>query len=384
MMEVSDQFVGDEERLIRDTARRLARDKIAPRAVEVDERAEFPDDHVAALAELGFFGLALPEAYGGAGASTLSYLLAVEELARACGTTSLIYMTQTNGALTLLVAGSDEQRQRWLPELAAGEKIAALGLSEPDAGSDVAGLGTRAVRAGDAYTLNGTKVYITNGSRADLVAVYAATNLGAGHESLSAFVVEKGMPGFRVAKIEKKMGMRGSDTAELVLEDVRVPIENRIGPEGAGFRIAMAVLNKSRLSCAAQALGIAQGAFDIALDYAGQRRAFGRPIGQHQAVQLLLADMYIGLAHARAYLYALARTVDADGSPHGKEASVAKTMCSDLAMRVTTDAVQVLGGYGYMQEAQVERMMRDAKVTQIYEGTNQIQRVLIARDLLGR
>jgi alkylation response protein AidB-like acyl-CoA dehydrogenase len=383
-MEVWDHFLGDEERLIRDTARQLARDRIAPRARDVDERAEFPDDNVAALAELGFFGLALPETYGGAGASTFSYLLAVEELARACAATSLIYMTQTNGALTVLVAGSEEQRRRWLPDLASGTKIAALALTEPDAGSDVAAIATRAVPNDGGYVLSGTKVYITNGSRADLVAVYAATNSAPGHDRLSAFVVEKGMPGFRVAKVEKKMGMRGSDTAELVLDDVVVPAENRIGPEGAGFRIAMAVLNKSRLSCAAQALGIAQGAYDIALGYARERRAFGRPVGQHQAVQLILADMYVGIASARTYLYGLAAAVDKVEAAFSKEASVAKTLCSDLAMRVTTDAVQVLGGYGYMQEAQVERMMRDAKVTQIYEGTNQIQRILIARELLGR
>ena len=383
-MEVWDHFLGDEERLIRDTARQLARDRIAPRARDVDERAEFPDDNIAALAELGFFGLALPETYGGAGATTLSYLLAVEELARACAATSLIYMTQTNGALTVLVAGSEEQRRRWLPDLASGMKIAALALTEPDAGSDVAAIATRAVPNDGGYVLSGTKVYITNGSRADLVAVYAATDSAPGHDRLSAFVVEKGMPGFRVAKVEKKMGMRGSDTAELVLDDVVVPTENRIGPEGAGFRIAMAVLNKSRLSCAAQALGIAQGAYEIALGYARERRAFGRPVGQHQAVQFMLADMYVGIASARTYLYGLAAAVDKAEAAFSKEASVAKTLCSDLAMRVTTDAVQVLGGYGYMQEAQVERMMRDAKVTQIYEGTNQIQRILIARELLGR
>jgi alkylation response protein AidB-like acyl-CoA dehydrogenase len=383
-MEVWDHFLGDEERLIRDTARQLARDRIAPRARDVDERAEFPDDNVAALAELGFFGLALPETYGGAGATTLSYLLAVEELARACAATSLIYMTQTNGALTVLVAGSEQQRRRWLPDLASGTRIAALALTEPDAGSDVAAIATRAVPNDGGYVLSGTKVYITNGSRADLVAVYAATDSAPGHDRLSAFVVEKGMPGFRVAKVERKMGMRGSDTAELVLDDVVVPTENRIGPEGGGFRIAMAVLNKSRLSCAAQALGIAQGAYDIALGYARERRAFGRPVGQHQAVQLILADMYVGIASARTYLYGLAAAVDKAEAAFSKEASVAKTLCSDLAMRVTTDAVQVLGGYGYMQEAQVERMMRDAKVTQIYEGTNQIQRILIARELLGR
>lgn len=381
-MEIWEQLLGAEEQLVRETVQALVRERIAPRALAVDETAAFPAENVAALAELGLLGLAIPAAYGGAGASTLSYLLAVEEVARGCATTALIYMTQTNGALTLLEAGTEEQRRRWLPDLASGARLGAIALTEPGGGSDLGAIATRAERRGDTYHLWGSKCFITNGAHADLVTVYARTGPGEGHRGLSAFLVEKGLPGFGVGKVEKKMGMRGSDTAELVLEGVPVPAGHRIGAEGEGFRIALAVLNKSRLSCAAQALGIAQGAYDIALDYARSRVTFGRPIGQHQAVQLLLADMCMGIAAARMYLYGLARAVDASG-PRAREAAMAKTLCSDLAMRVTADAVQVLGGYGYIQEYQVERMMRDAKVTQIYEGTNQILRLLVARQLVG-
>ncbi len=382
-MEIWEQYLGEEERMVRQTVRGLVRKVIAPHAQEVDEQARFPAENIKALADLGLMGLAIPEPYGGGQASTLSYLLTVEEIAAGCAATALVYMTQTNAALALLHAGSEDQRHRWLPDLASGRKLGALAMTEPGAGSDLAAIRTRAERSGDHYRLTGTKTFVTNGSRADLVTVYARTGADEGAGGLSLFMVEKGLPGLRVGKIEKKMGMRGSDTAELVFDEAPVPLANRIGAEGDGFRIAMSVLNRSRLSCAAQALGIAAGALETALNYARERRTFGRPIGQHQAVQAILADMLIGIATARTYLYALARAVD-QGGTYIKEPAIAKTFCSDLAMRVTTDAVQLLGGYGFIQEYQVERMMRDAKVTQIYEGTNQILRLLIARELVGR
>ena len=382
-MEIWEQYLGEEERMVRQTVRDLVRKVIAPHAQEVDEQAQFPTENIKAIADLGLMGLAIPETYGGGQASTLSYLITVEEIAAGCASTALIYMTQTNAALALLNAGSEDQCHRWLPDMANGRKLGALAMTEPGAGSDLAAIRTRAEWGGDHYRLTGTKTFVTNGSRADLVTVYARTSAGESAKGLSVFMVEKVMPGFRVGKIEKKMGVRGSDTAELVLDEVRVPVANLIGREGDGFRIAMSVLNKSRLSCAAQALGIAAGAYETALTYARERQTFGRHIGQHQAVQTILADMLIGIATARTYLYALARAVD-QGGTYIKEPAVAKTLCSDLAMRVTTDAVQLLGGYGFIREYQVERMMRDAKVTQIYEGTNQILRLLIARELVDR
>jgi len=382
-VEIWEQYLGEEERMVRQTVRDLVRKVIAPHAQEVDEQAQFPTENIKAIADLGLMGLAIPETYGGGQASTLSYLITVEEIAAGCASTALIYMTQTNAALALLNAGSEDQCHRWLPDMANGRKLGALAMTEPGAGSDLAAIRTRAEWGGDHYRLTGTKTFVTNGSRADLVTVYARTSAGESAKGLSVFMVEKVMPGFRVGKIEKKMGVRGSDTAELVLDEVRVPVANLIGREGDGFRIAMSVLNKSRLSCAAQALGIAAGAYETALTYARERQTFGRHIGQHQAVQTILADMLIGIATARTYLYALARAVD-QGGTYIKEPAVAKTLCSDLAMRVTTDAVQLLGGYGFIREYQVERMMRDAKVTQIYEGTNQILRLLIARELVDR
>jgi len=382
-VEIWEQYLGEEERMVRQTVRDLVRKVIAPHAQEVDEQAQFPTENINTIAGLGLMGLAIPETYGGGQASTLSYLLTVEEIAAGCASTALIYMTHTNAALALLNAGSEDQRRRWLPDMANGRTLGALAMTEPGAGSDLAAVRTRAEWGGDHYRLTGTKTFVTNGSRADLVTVYARTGAGESARGLSDFMVEKVMPGFRVGKIEKKMGVRGSDTAELILDEVRVPVANLIGAEGDGFRIAMSVLNKSRLSCAAQALGIAAGAYAAALNYARERRTFGRPIGQHQAVQAILADMLIGIATARTYLYTLARAVD-QGGTYIKEPAVAKTLCSDLAMRVTTDAVQLLGGYGFIREYQVERMMRDAKVTQIYEGTNQILRLLIARELVGR
>lgn len=383
-MDVWEQLLGEAERLIRDTARQLAREQFAPRAVQVDADSAFPAENVAALAEIGLLGLPIPAEYGGAGGSTLAYLVAVEAVAAACATTALIYMTQINGALSLMLGGTPEQCRRWLPDLASGARLGAIAITEPGGGSDAAAVATTAVRRGDTYVLSGTKTFITNGARAGLVTVYAKTDPAGGHRGLSAFMVEAGAPGFRVGRVEKKMGMRGSDTAELSLDEVAVPADCRIGDEGSGFTLAMTALNRSRLSCAAQALGIAQGAFDIALGYARERRTFGRPIVQHQAIQIMLADMYTGIASARTYLYTVARAVDQGQRQFSKEAAAAKTLCSDLAMRVTTDAVQVLGGYGYMQDYQVERMMRDAKVTQIYDGTNQIQRLVLARELAGR
>lgn len=379
----------EEQLMIRDNVRKLAQEVVSPRAGEIDATGEYPWDIYRLFAEQDLLGLSIPEEYGGSGADLLSYCLCVEEVAKVCATSSLIIAGQELGMFPLLLAGNEEQKKEWLPKIAKGEVMIAFGLTEQGAGSDVSSLKTRAVRQGDGYVLNGSKCFITNGGLADVYTVFATTAPEKGAKGISVFLVEKDTPGFSTGKKEEKMGIRGSQTTELVFEDVYVPAANLIGEEGRGFTVAMTTLDKTRPGIGAQALGIAQGAFDVALRYAQEREQFGKPIASFQGIQFMLADMVAAIEAARQLVYKTACAMDqaARGEISQKEASrfsaMAKMVASDTAMRVTTDAVQILGGYGYTREFPVERMMRDAKITQIYEGTNQIQRVVIAKSLLG-
>jgi alkylation response protein AidB-like acyl-CoA dehydrogenase len=381
---VSYEELTPEQREIRDLVRTLARERIAPRAAEIDKTAEFPWDVVELYRENGLFGLMFDEAYGGVGASALLTLVAIEEVSKHCATSGLILAVQELGSLGIKLTGTEEQKRRFLPALASGESLAAYALTEAGSGSDSAAMATEARREGDEYVLNGSKRFITNAGVAKLYVCFAKTDKPAGHDGISAFVVEADTPGFEVGRFEPKMGIKGSTTGELFFNDCRVPAANRLGEEGDGFAIAMRVLDRSRPGIAAQGLGLAQGATDYACAYAKERETFGEPIAKHQLVGGLLADMATRCEAARGLLYRCGRLIDsgADGPELTKLSAMTKLYCTDVAMSVTTDAVQVLGGYGYMQEYPVERMMRDAKVTQIYEGTNQIQRVVIARELL--
>jgi alkylation response protein AidB-like acyl-CoA dehydrogenase len=375
----------DEEAMILDVVRQLVKERVEPRAAEIDANGEFPWDIKQLFAENDLLGIPFPAEYGGLGGSFVTYVKVVEEVSKACASSALIIAVQELGALPILIGGSDEQKQRWIPDLASGAKIAAYALTEPGSGSDAAGsMRTKARRDGDDYILDGTKIWITNGSVADVVTVFAVTDSSKGANGISAFVVEKGTPGFTVGKLEKKMGIRGSPTVELSFDNCRVPAANLLGEEGVGFKIAMKVLDKSRPGIAAQALGIAQGALDYATEYTKQRVAFGKPISQQQGLQFMLADMKTEVESARLLLYEAARKCDESAPDVTTYAAMAKLKCGDVAMSVTTDAVQLLGGYGYSTEYPVERMMRDAKITQIYEGTQQIQRIVIARSMVGK
>jgi alkylation response protein AidB-like acyl-CoA dehydrogenase len=373
--------LASEEKMLLDMVRELVQDKVAPRAAEIDAAGEFPWDIKELLAKQDILAMPFPEEYGGLGSSEVSILMVIEELAKACATTSLILCVQQLGALPILLAGNEEQKRRFIPRLASGEWLAAYALTEPGSGSDAGAMRTHAERRGDSYILNGLKHFITNAGIAHINTVFAVTDPSAGTRGISAFVVEGDRPGFRMGKIENKMGIRGSQTGELVLEDCEIPAENRLGEEGEGFKIALATLDRTRPGIAAQALGIAQGALDFAVQYARQRVQFGKPIGDNQGIQFMLADMDIKVEAARRLIYHVGELMDAGVERFSRESAIAKTFASDMAMEVTNDAIQVLGGYGYMKEFPVERMMRDAKITQIYEGTNQIQRLVIARAL---
>src|SRR5437764_9447196 len=352
----------------------LARERIAPRAAEIDRTAEFPWDVVELFREHELFGVLFEEVYGGLGASSLLSLVAIEEISKVCATSGLIIAVQKLGSLALRLSGTDEQKERWLPRLASGEWLAAYALTEPGSGSDSAAMRTEARRDGDEYVLSGSKRFITNAGVAELYTVFAKTDPGGGHAGISAFVVEADAPGFEVGRIEPKMGIKGSTTGELFFSDCRVPADNLLGEEGEGFRIAMRILDRSRPGIGAPGLGLAQGATDYALEYAKARETMGKPIAQHQLTAETLADMQTKCEAARGLLYKCGQLIDegADGPELTKISAMAKLFCTDVAMEVTTDAVQILGGYGYIQEYPVERMMRDAKITQIYEGTNQI------------
>ena len=372
----------DEQREIRDLVRTLARERIAPRAAEIDESAEFPWDMVELMREHELFGLAFDEEHGGSGAGSLMLLVAVEEVSRACATTGLVLAVQELSSLALRLTGTDEQKNRYLPRLASGEWIAAYALTEAGSGSDSAAMRTQAKRDGEEYVLNGSKRFITNAGVAGLYTVFAKTDPEGGHAGISCFVVEADAAGFEVGRIEPKMGIKGSTTGELFFNNCRVPAGNLIGEEGEGFKIAMRILDRSRPGIAAQALGIAQGATDYALEYAKSRETMGEPIAEHQLVAGKLADMETRCEAARGLLYKAGLMMDEDAPGLTKVSAMAKLFCSDTAMDVTTDAVQILGGYGYIKEYPVERMMRDAKITQIYEGTNEIQRLVIAREMV--
>jgi alkylation response protein AidB-like acyl-CoA dehydrogenase len=376
--------LSDEQREMRDLVRTLARERVAPRAAEIDKKAEFPWDVVELFREHEIFGILYDEEYGGLGASALMTLVAIEELSKVCATSGLIVAVQELGSLGLKLAGTGEQKQRYLPRLASGEWLCAYALTEPGSGSDSAAMRTQARREGDEYVLTGSKRFITNAGVADLYTVFAKTDAEAGHAGISAFLVEAEAPGFEVGRIEPKMGIKGSTTGEIFFNDCRVPAENLLGAEGEGFRIAMRILDRSRPGIGAQGLGLAQGATDYAVEYARSRETMGKPIAEHQLIAAKLADMETRCEAARGLLYKVGVMIDEEAPDEEltKISAMAKLFCTDVAMDVTTEAVQILGGYGYMQEHPLERMMRDAKITQIYEGTNEIQRLVIAREML--
>ena len=371
----------EEQLAIRDTIRELVQDRVAPRAAEIDEREEYPKDIEQLFAENGVLAIPIPEEYGGISGSSVTICMATEEIARACASSSLILAVQALGSYPILVAGTEEQKKRFCAPLAQG-RIAAYALSEPGSGSDAGAMKTTARRYGDEYVLNGSKVFITHGNIADTLVVFARTDGELGPRDISAFVLERETSPWSVVKLEHKLGIKGSPTAMLAFDEVRVPAANRLGDEGQGFRIALSVLDRSRPGIGAQALGIAEGALEYAIGYAKERQQFGQPIASFQGLQFMLADMATQVEAARHLVYLAATKVDEQAPDLTKIAAMAKLFASDTAMRVTTDAVQVLGGYGYIKDYPVERMMRDAKITQIYEGTNQIQRVVISRHLL--
>jgi butyryl-CoA dehydrogenase len=375
-------FLTDDQKMIRDLAARIAREKIAPIAAELDETGEFPWDIVKTLAQSDLFRVFIPSEYEGLGGGIFEMCIVVEELSRVCGGIALSYAASGLGTIPIILFGTEEQKKKYLPRLAAGEILAAFGLTEPNAGSDAAGIKTTAKPDGDSYVLNGTKQWITNGGEASIYTVVALTDPARGVRGSSTILVEKDHPGFTFGKKENKMGIRASATRELIFQDCRVPKTNILGKEGMGFLVAMRTLDQSRPGVAAQALGIAQGALDKAIDYSRERHQFGKPISAFQGLQFMLADMATQVEAARALTYAAARSIDSGEKDVSKVSAMAKVFASDTAMKVTTDAVQVFGGYGYMKEYPVEKMMRDAKITQIYEGTNQIQREVIALNLI--
>ena len=372
----------DDQRMIRDLARKIARERIAPHAAHYDETETYPEESMRAIVESGLFGVWVPEAYGGSALGCLALSLVSEEIAAACAATATQYLDQPLGGLPILLAGTEEQKKKYLPRLATGELLSAYSLSEPGAGSDAAGLRTTAVRRGDHYVLNGSKQWCTNGDHADVVTVFATVDPAKRAKGVTAFLVEKGTPGFSVGKKEKKLGIRASPTVALHFTDCAVPVEQRLGAEGEGFRIAMRTLDITRPATGAMAVGIAQAALDAAVAYSRERQQFGQPIGAFQGIQFMLADMAMAVHGARLMVHHSARQVDAGITDNTLEASMAKCFAADAAMKVTTDAVQIFGGYGYTREYPVERYMRDAKIMQIYEGTNQIQRLIVAKALL--
>lgn len=374
--------LSEEQRMMQKMVREFARNEVAPTASQRDEEEVFDRSIFDRMGPLGMTGIPWPEEEGGIGSDYLSYVLAVEELSRVCASTGVTLSAHISlASWPLHKFGTLEQKERFLKPLAEGTKLGAYGLTEPGSGSDAAAMKTTAVRAGNHYVLNGNKIFITNGGEAEIYIVFALTAPEQKHRGITAFIVEKGTPGFFIGKKEKKLGIRSSPTTEIIFEDCRIPVENRLGEEGQGFKIAMMTLDGGRNGIAAQAVGIAQGALDAALAYAEERKQFGRPIAQLQAIQFKLADMATQIEAARLLTYQAA-WLESEGLPYGKASAMAKLYAGDIAMQVTTEAVQVFGGYGYTREYPVERMMRDAKITQIYEGTNEIQRVVIANYLL--
>src|SRR6185503_7776298 len=376
-------YLTDEQRMIRDLARKIARERVAPHAARYDETETYPEESIRAIVESGLYAIWVPEAYGGNDLGCLALSLVVEEIAWACAATATQYVDQPLGGLPILLAGTEAQKQKYLPRLASGALLAAYSLSEAGAGSDAASLTTTAVRRGDHYVLNGSKQWCTNGSHADVICVFATVDRTKRAKGVTAFLVEKDFAGFFVGKKERKMGIRGSPTVALHFTDCVVPVEQRLGEEGEGFKIAMQTLDITRPATGAMAVGIGQAALDAAVGYAKERKQFGQPIAAFQGIQFMLADMAMQMHAARLMVHHAARQVDEGIRGNTYEASMAKCWAGDAAMKVATDAVQVFGGYGYTREFPVERFMRDAKIMQIYEGTNQIQRLIIAKELLG-
>ncbi len=379
-------YLSEELNDLKDLCAKIAEKYILPVRAELDEENRFPREIIKVMADSDLCGIYIPEEYGGFaemfGGGSMALTIATEELSKACGGVAVSFAANALGAMPILISGSEEQKKKYLPDLASGKNLAAFALTESEAGSDAGGVKTKAVKDGDSYVLNGTKQWITNGGEAQIYTVIAQTDPSRGTRGLSAFIVEEGTPGFSYGKKEDKMGIRASSTMELIFEDCRIPASNLIAREGHGFLVAMKTLNKSRPGVAAQALGIAQGALDEATKYASERVQFGQRINSFQGIQFMLADMATQVEAARALVYGTSRMIDAGERKYEKESAMAKVFASDVAMKVTTDAVQILGGYGYMKEYPVEKMMRDAKITQIYEGTNQIQRSVIASALI--
>jgi len=377
-----DYFLTEDQKMIKDLAMQIADEKIIPVRAELDEKEEFSWEIIRVLASSDLMGISLPEKYGGLGGGTFENCLAVEEISRACIGVSVSYAGSGLGAYPILLFGSEDQKMKYLPDIASGKKLAAFGLTEANAGSDAGGIQTTAVLDGDEYVLNGTKQWITGGGEAEIYTVIVMTDKTRGSRGASAIIVEKGTPGFTFGKKEKKMGIRTSSTTELVFSNCRVPKDNLIGKTGIGFIVAMRVLDRTRPGIGAQAIGLSQGALDAAVNYARERKQFGKPIISFQAVQHMLADMAIQTEASRALVYSACRFIDSGAKNISKVSAMAKVFSSDVAMKVTVDAVQVLGGYGYMRDYPVEKMMRDAKILQIYEGTNQIQRNVIGQELI--
>ncbi|GAV23800.1 acyl-CoA dehydrogenase [Carboxydothermus pertinax] len=374
--------LSDEHELLRQTVREFAEKEVLPTAAERDEEERFDREIFNKMAELGLTGIPWPEEYGGAGMDYLAYAIAVEELSRVCASTGVTLSAHVSlGSFPIFKYGTEEQKQKYLKPLALGEKIGAFGLTEPSAGSDAGSLKTTAVRDGDYYVLNGSKIFITNAGEAEIYVVFATVDKTKGHKGISAFIVEKGTPGFSFGKKEKKMGIRSSPTVELIFDNCRIPKENLLGEEGQGFKIALSTLDGGRIGIAAQALGIAQGAYEAAIKYAKERTQFGKSIAEFQGVSFALADMATKIQAARFLVYHAA-WLESNHLPHGKAAAMAKLFASETAMDVTTKAVQIFGGYGYTREYPVERMMRDAKITEIYEGTSEVQRIVISSYIL--
>jgi len=377
-----DYFLTEEQAMIRDLARQISDEKVMPIRAELDEKEEFPWDIMNILAQSDFFGIHIPEEYGGMGMMGFEFTLAVEELSRACLGVSTTFAANALGTYPLMLYGSEDQKKKYMPDIASGKRLVAFGLTEANAGSDASGVQTTAALDGNEYVLNGTKQWITNAGEAEIYTIIAITDKNKGARGASAFVVEKGTPGFSFGKKENKLGIRASSTRELVFENCRIPKENLISREGMGFIVAMKTLDKSRTGVGAQGVGVAQGAFEAASEFAKERHQFGQPVISIQAVQHILADMATEIEAARALVYSVAKYIDSGAKDISKESAMAKLFATDMAMKVTVDAVQVMGGSGYMKEYPVEKMMRDAKILQIYEGTNQIQRNVIGQALI--
>ncbi|MBU0709739.1 MAG: acyl-CoA dehydrogenase family protein [Candidatus Omnitrophica bacterium] len=377
-----DYLLTDEQKMVRDLARKIAQEKIKPVAAKYDQSEEFPWEIMKLLADAGLFGIFVPEEYGGMGTNILNLCLATEELSKACGGIAVCYAASALGTFPIVLFGNEGQKKKYLPELASGKKLAAFGLTEPEAGSDASAIMTTAKKEGEHYILNGIKHFITNGGDAQTYTVIAMTDKKKGARGASAFIVEKDTPGFTFGKKEEKLGIRASSTRELVFSDCKIPKENLLSKEGMGFIVTMKTFDKSRPGVAAQAVGIAQGALDVAVKYSRERVQFGKSISSFQGIQWMLADMATEVEASRALVYACAREIDAGAKNIAKDSAMAKMYASDVAMKVANDAVQILGGYGYMRDYPAEKYMRDAKITQIYEGTNQIQRNIIALQLI--